>query len=78
MRDTHTNFQLPASKTDLTYNRSEMGAILPLKTLPLRGGDGVNFSESTSYERPFLGWGAQCVQKADFWKVFICNPNLSY
>ena len=35
MRDTHTNFRLPAFKTDLTYNRSEMGAILPLGTLLL-------------------------------------------
>ena len=35
MRDTHTNFQLPASKTDLTYNRSEMGEILPPGTLLL-------------------------------------------
>ena len=34
MRNTHTNFQLPTSKTDLTYNRSEMGAILPPWTLP--------------------------------------------
>ena len=35
MRDTHTNFQLPASKTDLTYNCSEMGTILPPETLLL-------------------------------------------
>ena len=35
MRDTHTNFQLPASKTDLTYNCSEMGDILPPGTLLL-------------------------------------------
>ena len=35
MRDTHTNFQLPTSKTDLTNNCSEMGAILPPGTLPL-------------------------------------------
>ena len=35
MRNTHTNFQLPTSKTDLTYNRSEMGAILPPGTLLL-------------------------------------------
>ena len=34
MINTHTNFQLPTSKTDLTYNRSEMGAILPPWTLP--------------------------------------------
>ena len=44
----HTNFQLPSSKT---VTLLEMGAILPLKTLPLRGGDGVNFSKSISYER---------------------------
>ena len=37
MRKTHTNFQLPTSKTDLTYNRSEMGAILPPGTLPFGG-----------------------------------------
>ena len=24
MRNTHTNFQLPASKTELTYNRSQI------------------------------------------------------
>ena len=35
MRNIHTNFQLPTSKTDLTYNRSEMGAILPPETLLL-------------------------------------------
>ena len=35
MRNIHTNFQLPTSKTDLTYNRSEMGAILPLRPFPL-------------------------------------------
>ena len=43
-----------------------MGAILPLKTLPLRGGDGVNFSESTSYERPFLGEGGLGGGKLNF------------
>ena len=48
MRDIHTNFQLPSSKT---VTLLEMGAILPLKTLPLGGGDGVNFSKSISYER---------------------------
>ena len=35
MRSTHTNFQLPSSKTDLTYNGSEMGAILTPGNLPL-------------------------------------------
>ena len=35
MRNTHTNFQLPSSKTDLTYNGSEMGAILTPGNLPL-------------------------------------------
>ena len=34
MRNTHSDFQLLTSKTDLTYNRSEMGAILPPWTLP--------------------------------------------
>ena len=34
MRNTHTNFQLPSSKTDLTYNGSEMGAILTPGNLP--------------------------------------------
>ena len=29
MRDTHTNFQLPTSKTYLTYNHIQMRAILP-------------------------------------------------
>ena len=28
MRDTHTNFQLPTSKTNLTYNCTEMGPSL--------------------------------------------------
>ena len=45
MRNTHTNFQLPASKTDLTYNCSQMGAILLPGTLPgggVRGGE-LNF-----------------------------------
>ena len=36
MRDIHTNFELPTSKTDLTYNRSKMGAILPPWILPSR------------------------------------------
>ena len=35
MSNTYTNFQLSTSKTDLTNNRSEMGAILPPGTLPL-------------------------------------------
>ena len=35
MRDTHTNFQLPTYKTNLTYNHSEMGTILPPWNLPL-------------------------------------------
>ena len=43
-----------------------MGAILPLKTLLLRGGDGVNFSEYTSYERPFLGEGGLGGGKLNF------------
>ena len=38
MINTHTNFQLPTSKTDLTYNRSEMGAIFPPGALPWGGG----------------------------------------
>ena len=43
MRNTHTNFQLPTSKTDLTYNHSQMGAILPPGTLPGSGGVELNF-----------------------------------
>ena len=39
MRNTHTNFQLPTSKTELTYNRSQIGAILPPGTI-LGGGRG--------------------------------------
>ena len=39
MRNTHSDFQLPTSKTDLTYNRSQMGAILPPGTI-LGGGVG--------------------------------------
>ena len=35
MRDTHTNFQLPTSKTDLTYFLSKKGAILPPRILPM-------------------------------------------
>ena len=35
MRNTHTNFQLPSSKTALTYIGSEMGAILTPGNLPL-------------------------------------------
>ena len=35
MRNKHSNFQLPTSKTDLTIYLSEIGAILLPKTLPL-------------------------------------------
>ena len=35
MRNIHTNFQLPSSKTALTYIGSEMGAILTPGNLPL-------------------------------------------
>ena len=41
MSNTYTNFQLSTSKTDLTNNRSEMGAILPPGTLPGGGGLGA-------------------------------------
>ena len=46
MRNTHTNFQLPTSKTDLTYNCSEMGAILPPGTPP--GGRGLGAGSQIS------------------------------
>ena len=35
MRNTHSNFQLPTSKTDLTYYLSKKGAILPPRILPM-------------------------------------------
>ena len=35
MRNTHSNFQLPTYKTDLTYYLSEMGVILLPRTLSL-------------------------------------------
>ena len=35
MRNTHSNFQLLTSKTDLTYYLSKKGAILPPRILPM-------------------------------------------
>ena len=65
MINTHTNFQLPTSKTDLTYNRSEMGAILPPGALPggMGGwGRGVKFPRSTSYEKHTYQFSASYLQ----------------
>ena len=68
MRNTHTNFQLPASKTDLTYNRSQMGAILPPGTLPWGEGGwgrGVEFPRSASYEGHTYRFSASYLQDSD-------------
>ena len=61
MRNTHTSFKLPTFKTDLTYNCSKMGVILPPGTLPggRLGGWDLNFLDlphmrdtHTNYQLP--------------------------
>ena len=50
MMDIHTSFQLPSSK--IVALLEIRGQFYPLGPSPLRGGDGVNFSKSTSYYIP--------------------------
>ena len=50
MTDIHKNFQLPSSK--IVTLLEIRGQFYPLGPSPLRGGDGVNFSKSTSYYIP--------------------------
>ena len=66
MRDTHNDFQLPSTKTEIVV---KLGQFNPPDTLPLGGGDRgreVKFPRSTSYERHTYQFSASYLQDCDF------------
>ena len=59
MRDTHNDFQLPSSKTEIVVKWGQFNP--PPETLPW-GGGGVKFLRSTSYERHTYQFSASYLQ----------------
>ena len=65
MRDTHNDFQLLSTKTEIVV---KLGQFNPPETLPWGGGDRgreVKFPRSTSYERHTYQFSASYLQDCD-------------